>query len=254
MNVSFSFSQLYKDIRWFVLLNTKALANIWLGLCIGISAGMMGIRMGDAGMKSVADAMISMFSCILFITPFFTSLGLNKRHKLRMELVQPSSMGSKYMARLIGIAVLSVVSLSLTFLLTDLVQFIVSTVILHKQGGFATAVLFRDIAHLSIRSIVVTDYLMLFITFLWFAHSLQLVFTFFFKKFSVALFSWIALWVAFIAFIASTNNQQACFAWLENETIRWAVSILFALLAMTNYYWGYKLYTRIQLLNSKYLF
>lgn len=254
MNASFSLTQLYKDIRWFVLLNSKSLASCWLGLCIGICAGMLGIRMGRANMGTVADAMVSMFSFILLITPFFTSIGLNKRHRLRLELVQPSSVGSKYMARLIGIAVLSVVVLSLTFLLTDLVQFIVSTVILHKQGEFATAVLFRRIAHLSIRSIIAKDHLMLFFTFLWFAHSLQIVFTFFFKKFSVAFFSWIALWVVFIAFVASTDNLPSYFSWLDNDTTAWATGLLFAILALANYYWGYRLYKRIQLSNRKYLF
>lgn len=254
MQVSFSFSQLYKDIRWFVLLNAKTLTSSWLGICCGIGAGMVGIRMSHADMESVAGAMGSMFFCILFITPFFVSVGLNKRHKLRMEVMLPSSPASKYMARLVGISVLSVVALSLTMLVADIIQYVVYGMVLHQPSGFATAIIFSNLLRLPDSITVPANFIVLPATILWFAHSLQLVFTFFFKRFGVAFFCWVALWVGIIVLVVGSDSLQYDWLWLQHAYIQWAFSLLFALLASANYYWGYKLYSRIQLLNRKYLF
>lgn len=280
MNRIFDIKRFWLMLRWDVLTYWKKLTSMTLGLALGLGFAYIGILMSlKGGMNDAnpwADMATSQYmdsAITSTIIAFFVFIGVGastifgnmKTKENRVAfLIQPASNLEKYIVRLLHVTVLFYLCFVAAVLIADLLQFVYSLVV---TPGYHVSIAWR----LSQYPHWIGAYLggmdfseaWLIVAILLWGHSLYLLGGAFFRRrawlFTTALHFIIGL--AFMSAGISYASDMASRVNINGETFTQeeamtgvaVVCIVFHAITIFNYWASYKLFTRMQVVNNKWI-
>lgn len=236
------------DLKWFLKTNFDNYVKFYIGCTLGIfaAAGLPTFYVDDP--KPGIAILFAALGSIAFISPIFSGISLSKRELLFVELTQPSSKASKYIARLVGTAIAFAIVLPAVAISVDILQWLIKFLFSNYPAG---SLLLHELFNWpdDFRNFNLAP---LFLAEVWFLHSLFVPLAFIFRSRILGLVIFLVLWLT-VGHFYNSLESTVLFGSSSTDVVQWVFTVVIALLAAANYYWGYRLYASIQFKNKKFL-